>query len=72
MNSFSIFRNHWVDLKASKSLGFLSVVKVYQAVKKLTMMVEEDYAELLEEEYRDTMNEWIIHTLIDIKNTNSK
>ena len=72
MSSFNIFKNYWSDLKASKNLGLLSVAKTYQAVKKLTKMLEESYGELNEEEYRDTMNEWVINTLIDIKHTPPK
>ena len=39
VNSFSLFKNYWVDLKGSKNLALLSVAKTYQAVKKLTKML---------------------------------
>lgn len=47
-SSFSIFKNSWIDIKASKNLGFMSAVKAYQAVKKVTKMLEENYGELNE------------------------
>jgi hypothetical protein len=39
-NSFSIFKNYWIDLKSSKSLGFLSAVKSYESIKKLAKMLD--------------------------------
>ena len=43
VSSFSIFKHYWIDLKESRSLGLLSVVKTYEAVKKLTRMLEDEY-----------------------------
>lgn len=34
-NSFTIFKNHWIEIKASKGLGFLASVKGYDSMKKL-------------------------------------
>ena len=38
-SSFSIFKNYWLNLKSNRSLGLLSVVKTYEAVKKLTKLL---------------------------------
>lgn len=48
MNSFSIFKNFWNDIKASKSLGFMAAVKAYEATKKLNKTLDEDYGSLIE------------------------
>lgn len=72
VSSFTIFRQHWQELKASKNLGLLSVAKAYQGVKKLSKVLEESYAEMNEEEYRDTLNDWVIETLVDIRHTPPK
>ena len=58
---------------SSENLGLLSVAKAYQGVKKLSKVLEESYAEISEEEYRDTtLNDWVIETLVDIRHTPPK
>jgi uncharacterized coiled-coil DUF342 family protein len=65
VSSFSIFRNCWAELKSARALGFQAALRAYEVVRKVAGTLEEGFCGV-EEGARDTMNQWVMDTLLEI------
>lgn len=72
VSSFTVFRNCWAELRAARALGLQASLRAYEAMRKLAGTVEEGFCGVDPSCERDTLNQWVLDTLLEISHSGGK
>lgn len=65
--------NYWGELLKNKHYGYLVLVQALKSIQQLQQFIKYDRDEIFDLNnnsiYRDTLNQWIINSLVQIKHT---
>ncbi len=71
-NSYNVFLNFWSELVKSKHLGYHALTQCLKSMSQVEKLIVYDKSQIFDinsSQYRDTLNEWIIGNLTEIKHS---